>query len=80
MRLVALVRDGDLAAGAERRVGRIEDGVGGTRTREVPDADSAASLLEAELAAGDVVLFKSSRDAGLRLLGDRLAGPREELT
>ena len=31
-------------------------------------------------AAGDVVLFKSSRDAGLRLLGDRLAGPREELT
>ena len=31
-------------------------------------------------AAGDVVLVKSSRDAGLRLLGDRLAGPREELT
>ena len=48
--------------------------------REVPDADSAAALLEAELAGGDVVLFKSSRDAGLRLLGDRLAGPREELT
>ncbi|MFL6175715.1 MAG: hypothetical protein ACJ715_03615 [Ornithinibacter sp.] len=48
--------------------------------REVPDAESAAVLLDAELAAGDVVLFKSSRDAGLRLLGDRLAGPREELT
>jgi hypothetical protein len=26
------------------------------------------------------VLFKSSRDAGLRLLGDRLAQGKEELT
>ena len=67
-----------LAAGA--RAAAPASGVDGTRVREVPDADSAAALLEAELAAGDVVLFKSSRDAGLRLLGDRLAGPREELT
>jgi UDP-N-acetylmuramoyl-tripeptide--D-alanyl-D-alanine ligase len=67
-----------LAAGA--REAGTASGVGGTRVREVPDADSAAALLDAELAAGDVVLFKSSRDAGLRLLGDRLAGPREELT
>ena len=37
-------------------------------------------FLDDELRPGDVVLFKSSRDAGLRLLGDRLAGPREELT
>jgi UDP-N-acetylmuramoyl-tripeptide--D-alanyl-D-alanine ligase len=48
--------------------------------REVPDADRAEALLDAELAPGDVVLFKSSRDAGLRLLGDRLARPSEELT
>ena len=44
----------------------------------VADADAAEALLRAELRPGDVVLFKSSRDAGLRLLGDRLAGPREE--
>ncbi len=67
-----------LAAGA--RAATPASGSTGTRVREVPDADSAAALLDAELATGDVVLFKSSRDAGLRLLGDRLAGPREELT
>lgn len=49
-----------------------------TRTRVVADADAAEALLREELRRGDVVLFKSSRDAGLRLLGDRLAGPREE--
>ncbi len=48
---------------------------GRCRTPTPPQA-----LLDAELRPGDVVLFKSSRDAGLRLLGDRLAGPREELT
>ncbi len=67
-----------LAAGA--RAARPASGSTGTRVREVLDADSAAALLDAELAAGDVVLFKSSRDAGLRLLGDRLAGPGKELT
>ena len=67
-----------LAAGA--RAASPASGGTGTRVREVPDADSASALLDAELAGGDVVLFKSSRDAGLRLLGDRLAGPREELT
>ena len=51
-----------------------------TRTRLVPDADAAEALLREELRAGDVVLFKSSRDAGLRLLGDRLAATREGLT
>jgi UDP-N-acetylmuramoyl-tripeptide--D-alanyl-D-alanine ligase len=50
---------------------------GGTHTRLVADADVAEALLREELRPGDVVLFKSSRDAGLRLLGDRLAGPRE---
>jgi len=67
-----------LAAGA--RAASPASSRTGTRVREVTDADDAAVLLDAELAAGDVVLFKSSRDAGLRLLGDRLAGPREELT
>ena len=51
-----------------------------TRVREVPDAEAAQRLLRAELAPGDVVLFKSSRDAGLRLLGDRMAQDEEELT
>jgi len=65
-----------LAAGA--RAATAASGRTATRVREVPDADGAAALLGAELAAGDVVLFKSSRDAGLRLLGDRVAAPREE--
>ena len=38
----------------------------------VPDIDAAYELLRRELAPGDVVLVKSSRDAGLRWLGDRL--------
>ena len=42
--------------------------------RWVADADTAYGLLDEELAPGDVVLLKSSRDAGLRWLGDRLAG------
>lgn len=51
-----------------------------TRVREVADAEAAQQLLRAELRPGDVVLFKSSRDAGLRLLGDRMAQDEEELT
>jgi UDP-N-acetylmuramoyl-tripeptide--D-alanyl-D-alanine ligase len=66
-----------LAAGA-REV--ADTASGGTTVREVPDADAAEALLRAELRRGDVVLFKSSRDAGLRLLGDRLAAATEELT
>ncbi|TDD69624.1 UDP-N-acetylmuramoyl-tripeptide--D-alanyl-D-alanine ligase [Jiangella aurantiaca] len=38
----------------------------------VPDVDAALELLRAELRPGDVVLVKSSRDAGLRFLGERL--------
>ena len=38
----------------------------------VNDVDAAEELLRARLAGGDVVLLKSSRDAGLRWLGDRL--------
>jgi UDP-N-acetylmuramoyl-tripeptide--D-alanyl-D-alanine ligase len=40
----------------------------------VPDVDAAHDLLTGQLQPGDVVLLKSSRDAGLRWLGDRLAG------
>ncbi|GAA3719594.1 UDP-N-acetylmuramoyl-tripeptide--D-alanyl-D-alanine ligase [Terrabacter ginsenosidimutans] len=39
----------------------------------VPDTDAAHDLLAPRLRAGDVVLLKSSRDSGLRWLGDRLA-------
>ncbi len=60
-----------LAAGA-RAAG------GSTAVRTVPDADAAEVLLRAELRRGDVALFKSSRDAGLRLLGDRIATTPEE--
>jgi UDP-N-acetylmuramoyl-tripeptide--D-alanyl-D-alanine ligase len=42
----------------------------------VPDTDAAYDLLVERLRPGDVVLLKSSRDSGLRWLGDRLAGIR----
>jgi UDP-N-acetylmuramoyl-tripeptide--D-alanyl-D-alanine ligase len=35
--------------------------------------DAAYDLLREELRPGDVVLVKSSKSAGLRFLGDRLA-------
>jgi len=38
----------------------------------VPDIDAAHDLLRQRLAPGDIVLLKSSHDAGLRFLGDRL--------
>ena len=43
-------------------------------TELVADSDAAYAVLEAGLEPGDVVLLKSSRDAGLRWLGDRLVG------
>jgi UDP-N-acetylmuramoyl-tripeptide--D-alanyl-D-alanine ligase len=39
----------------------------------VPDADAAYELLVRDTHPGDVVLFKSSRDAGLRWLGEKFA-------
>ncbi|HEX5522518.1 MAG TPA: UDP-N-acetylmuramoyl-tripeptide--D-alanyl-D-alanine ligase [Pedococcus sp.] len=54
--------------------GAQHEGSWGDEAVWVPDADAAYELLSRELTAGDVVLFKSSRDAGLRWLGDRLAG------
>lgn len=44
-----------------------------TVVRCVADAAAAETILADELRSGDVVLFKSSRDAGLRLLGDVVA-------
>ncbi len=55
-----------MADGAARR-----DGI---RVRLVDDAAAAEEILREELAPGDVVVLKSSRDAGLRHLGDRVAG------
>jgi UDP-N-acetylmuramoyl-tripeptide--D-alanyl-D-alanine ligase len=69
--------DGATAAGEARDGSPTASRRAGTRARLVADADAAEQLLREELRPGDVVLFKSSRDAGLRLLGDRLAGPRE---
>ena len=43
-----------------------------TESTWVADTDVAYDLLRQSLAAGDIVLLKSSHDAGLRLLGDRL--------
>ena len=43
------------------------------RCAVVEDADAAYDLLMSEIRSGDVVLLKSSRDAGLRHLGDRIA-------
>jgi UDP-N-acetylmuramoyl-tripeptide--D-alanyl-D-alanine ligase len=44
----------------------------GGQSTWVPDTDAAYDFLRRNLATGDVVLLKSSRDAGLRWLGDRL--------
>jgi UDP-N-acetylmuramoyl-tripeptide--D-alanyl-D-alanine ligase len=51
----------------------VHEGSWGEESVLVPDADAALELLNEQLAPGDVVLLKSSRDAGLRHLGDRLA-------
>lgn len=54
--------------------GAVQEGSWGEESTFVPDADAAYELLTRELTDGDVVLVKSSRDVGLRWLGDRLAG------
>ena len=45
---------------------------GGKTSYECADTDEARELLDALLTRGDVVLLKSSRDSGLRFLGDAL--------
>lgn len=44
----------------------------GVQVHRPTDPDSAYELLISDLQPGDVVLFKSSRDSGLRYLGDRI--------
>ena len=44
----------------------------GVSVRFVADVDAAHEQLNAMMEDGDVVLFKSSRDSGLRYLGDRI--------
>lgn len=50
------------------------EGSWGNEAVWVPSIAEARELLSAELQPGDIVLFKSSRDAGLRYLGDEIAG------
>ncbi|GAB47976.1 UDP-N-acetylmuramoyl-tripeptide--D-alanyl-D-alanine ligase [Mobilicoccus pelagius] len=65
-----------VAVGEDARV--IADGATRATAGDAPEIhhvdtlDAAESLLDERLGHGDVVLLKSSRDAGLRLLGDRL--------
>lgn len=54
--------------------GAVHEGSWGQEAAFVPDAAAAAALLAEQLRPGDVVLVKSSHGAGLRHLGDALAG------
>ncbi|KQX63605.1 UDP-N-acetylmuramoyl-tripeptide--D-alanyl-D-alanine ligase [Angustibacter sp. Root456] len=53
--------------------GAVHEGSWGEESVHVPDVEAAYTLLREQLQPGDVVLLKSSRDSGLRYLGDRLA-------
>ncbi len=59
--------------------GAVLEGSWGDEAAYVPDMDAAEDFLQAGLRAGDLVLFKSSNGAGLRLLGDRIALPPNDL-
>lgn len=50
------------------------EGSWGSEATWVPSVTEARDLLANELRPGDIVLFKSSRDAGLRFLGDEISG------
>ena len=65
-------RGGDRQAHGQRRAAR---GLLGRRGRLGARCRRRVPTLSRELSTGDVVLLKSSRDAGLQWLGDRLAGP-----
>ena len=53
-------------------VGEGFSAAGGRHTHHTQDTDEAREVLDSLLAPGDVVLLKSSRDSGLRFLGDQL--------
>ena len=60
------------AGAAPIAVGAREAGMAAERVHEVENADAAHDALVRDLSAGRILLLKSSRDSGLRLLGDRL--------
>lgn len=64
----------DLVIAVGTEAAPIADGAekSGASTVRVGDVDEAFELLTQQLQDGDVVLFKSSRDSGLRYLGDRI--------
>ncbi|MCH8559531.1 UDP-N-acetylmuramoyl-tripeptide--D-alanyl-D-alanine ligase [Nesterenkonia sp. DZ6] len=62
---------GDLAYPLYR--GAIAEGSWGSEVHWVATVEEAEVYLDQELAPGDIVLFKSSNSAGLRLLGDKIA-------
>lgn len=74
------IHDGALAQGAVAVAAATESShdaapsvADETRATKVADRDAAARELRRLVRSGDVVLVKSSRDAGLRWLGDELA-------
>ena len=62
------------------RDGANHEGSWGDEVVLADDVDAAAAFLDAELRPGDVVLVKSSHDAGLWRLGDRLTQAGREVT
>ena len=53
--------------------GAVAEGSWGAEVQWVASPDEAEAWLRAALQPGDIVLFKSSNSAGLRLLGDKFA-------
>jgi UDP-N-acetylmuramoyl-tripeptide--D-alanyl-D-alanine ligase len=56
-------------------VSAVQEGSWGDECLFAESVDEAYDILDAELQAGDLVLFKSSNSVGLRHLGDRIALP-----
>jgi UDP-N-acetylmuramoyl-tripeptide--D-alanyl-D-alanine ligase len=59
-----------VGAGAEPIAAAAE--AAGVPVRRAADVDEAHRVVVQLLAPSDVILFKSSRDSGLRFLGDRI--------
>lgn len=64
-----------LIAAGPRAAAMLETFAGG-EAHAVPDAEAAAALADAVVAAGDLVLVKGSRGVGLEVVADALAGSR----
>ncbi|SNC60950.1 UDP-N-acetylmuramoyl-tripeptide--D-alanyl-D-alanine ligase [Kytococcus aerolatus] len=56
------------------REATAEAGQDGPELLTAKDSEEARTMLNERLRPGDVVLFKSSRDSGMRVLGDLVAG------